>query len=87
MESAISIIEILGTIYDDSVEICATADTSYDRSDEKVMVTLNAFAGGYRCRAMASTCRSPGCRQANESPNISLARMPDHLRKTSFAVG
>jgi len=44
MENAISISEILGTIYGDSVEVCATADTSYDSGREKVVVTLNAFA-------------------------------------------
>jgi len=44
MESAISVSEILGTIGDDDLEICATADTRYDRSEQKAIVTLDAFA-------------------------------------------
>jgi len=44
METAISISEILGTIDDGRVEVCATADASYDSAAEKVSVALNAFA-------------------------------------------
>ena len=44
MENAFSISEIIGTIDDGNVEVCATADTSYDRSAEEVIVNLNAFA-------------------------------------------
>jgi hypothetical protein len=44
MESSISISEIIGTIYDGEVEVCAAADTAYDRAKEKVIVTLKAFA-------------------------------------------
>ena len=41
--NAISISEILGTIEDGSVEVCATADAEYDASAEKVSVSLDAF--------------------------------------------
>ena len=44
MEKAIFISEIIGTIQDGSVEICATADAGYDLAKEKVSVTLDAFA-------------------------------------------
>lgn len=44
MEKAISISEIIGTIEDDEVEVCATAEAAYDRAKERVIVTLNAFA-------------------------------------------
>ena len=44
MATAISITEILGTIRDESVEICATADAEYDPATEVVAVTLGAFA-------------------------------------------
>lgn len=44
MESSISISEIIGTIYDGDVEICASADSAYDRGTQKVIVTLKAFA-------------------------------------------
>lgn len=44
MESSISISEIIGTIYNGDVEVCATADTAYDRAQQKVIVTLKAFA-------------------------------------------
>lgn len=44
MESSISISEIIGTIYGGEVEVCATADTAYDLAEEKVIVTLKAFA-------------------------------------------
>jgi len=35
--------EILGTIHDGSVEVCATADAAYDPAAEKIMITLDAF--------------------------------------------
>lgn len=44
MESSIFISEIIGTIHDDEVEVCATADAAYDRSAQKVVVTLAALA-------------------------------------------
>ncbi len=44
MKNAISISEILGTIDDGRVEVCATADASYDAATEKISVALNAFA-------------------------------------------
>jgi hypothetical protein len=43
MQSAISISEILGTIDDGRVEVCATADADYDPAKEKVSVKLDAF--------------------------------------------
>lgn len=44
MGSAISVTEILGTIRDGSVEVCATADADYDAAEEKVSVVLDTFA-------------------------------------------
>lgn len=44
MERVISISEILGTIHDGTVEICATADANYDSAKEKVSVALDVFA-------------------------------------------
>ncbi len=44
MENAISISEILGTIDDGRVEVCATANAAYDPAEEKVSVALGAFA-------------------------------------------
>lgn len=44
MARAISITEILGTIQDGTVEVCASADTEYDPAAEKLTVTLGAFA-------------------------------------------
>lgn len=38
-----SISEILGTIHDGDVQVCATADADYDRGAEKVSVALCAF--------------------------------------------
>lgn len=35
--------EILGTIHDGSVEVCATAQAKYDGAAEQVAVTLDAF--------------------------------------------
>ena len=43
MARAISITEILGTIQDGKVEVCASAETEYDPATEKVVVTLGAF--------------------------------------------
>ena len=43
MQSAISISEILGTIHDGTVEVCASADAEYDPAEEKVAVALAAF--------------------------------------------
>lgn len=43
MENAISISEILGTIHDGSVEVCATAEADYDPTKQKVSVNLDAF--------------------------------------------
>ncbi|MCE9611514.1 MAG: hypothetical protein K8R23_15055 [Chthoniobacter sp.] len=39
-----SIEEILGTIQDGSIQVCATADANYDPSAESVTVTLGAFS-------------------------------------------
>jgi len=44
MECAISISEIIGTVDDGDVEVCASAEATYDRANKKVVVTLNAFA-------------------------------------------
>jgi hypothetical protein len=38
-----SISEILGTIQDGSIQVCATADAQYDHASEKVSVALDAF--------------------------------------------
>lgn len=38
-----SIEEILGTIQDGSIQVCATADAAYDHAAEKILVTLDAF--------------------------------------------
>lgn len=38
-----SISEILGTIHDGCVQVCATADADYDRAAERVRVALGAF--------------------------------------------
>jgi len=38
-----SINEILGTIHDGSVQVCATADADYDHAAEKISVALDAF--------------------------------------------
>jgi len=35
--------EILGTIHDGSVHVCATADADYDHAAEKISVALDAF--------------------------------------------
>jgi hypothetical protein len=44
MGTAITITEVLGTIHDGTVEVCATAAAEYDPAAEKVSVTLDAFA-------------------------------------------
>jgi hypothetical protein len=44
MESVFSISEILGTTEEGRIEICATADARYDRAEQRVCVTLEAFA-------------------------------------------
>lgn len=44
MHKALSISEILGTIHDGSVEICASADADYDAAAQSVEVSLDAFA-------------------------------------------
>jgi len=44
MDGSISISEIIGTICEGDVEVCASADTVYDRARKKVTVTLKAFA-------------------------------------------
>jgi hypothetical protein len=38
-----SINEILGTIHDGTVQVCATADAEYDHAAQRVSVALNAF--------------------------------------------
>jgi hypothetical protein len=38
-----SIEEILGTIHDGSIQVCATADADYDPADGKISVNLDAF--------------------------------------------
>ena len=38
-----SINEILGTIHDGTVQVCATADAAYDHAAQRVSVALNAF--------------------------------------------
>ena len=38
-----SISEILGTIQDRSIHVCATADADYDHAAEKISVALDAF--------------------------------------------
>ena len=38
-----SISEILGTIHDGDLQVCATADAEYDRAAERIAVTLGAF--------------------------------------------
>jgi hypothetical protein len=43
MLNAVSVSEILGTIHDGSVEVCATADAKYDAAQERVNVSLDAF--------------------------------------------
>lgn len=48
MQNAISISEILGTIDDGRVEVCAIADADYDAAKERVSVKLDAFT---RCVA------------------------------------
>jgi hypothetical protein len=44
MENAISISEVIGTIGDGRIEICASANAAYDRAKERVFVSLEAFA-------------------------------------------
>ena len=44
MARAISITEILGTIHDGAMEVCASADADYDPAAEKLCVALGAFA-------------------------------------------
>jgi hypothetical protein len=44
MENAISISEVIGTIEDGKIEICASADAGYDQAKERVFVSLEAFA-------------------------------------------
>jgi len=44
MQTTFSTIEILGTIEEGSVEVCASADAKYDAASGKVFVTLSAFA-------------------------------------------
>lgn len=44
MANGIFISEIVGTIEDGSIEVCATADAVYHSSEKKVVVTLGAFA-------------------------------------------
>jgi hypothetical protein len=39
-----SVSEILGTIHDGALEVCASAEADYDRSSDKVTVALEAFA-------------------------------------------
>jgi len=43
MESVISISEVIGTIEDGKIEVCATAEAAYDRAKERVFVSLEAF--------------------------------------------
>ena len=43
MQTVISIIEILGTIHDGTLEVCASADAEYDPPKEKVSIALAAF--------------------------------------------
>jgi len=38
-----SINEILGTIHDGSLQVCATADADYDYTSQKISVVLKAF--------------------------------------------
>ena len=38
-----SINEILGTIHDGTVQVCATADADYDHASERITVALEAF--------------------------------------------
>jgi hypothetical protein len=38
-----SINEILGTIHDGSVQVCATADAEYDHATQRISVALEAF--------------------------------------------
>jgi hypothetical protein len=38
-----SVSEILGTIHQGSVQVCATADADYDAAAEKISVALDAF--------------------------------------------
>ena len=38
-----SINEILGTIHDGTVQVCATADAEYDHAAQRVSVALNVF--------------------------------------------
>ena len=38
-----SISEILGTIHDGSLQVCATAEATYDPTAEKISVALDAF--------------------------------------------
>jgi hypothetical protein len=44
MEKTISIEEILGTLNDGTVQICATAEGAYDDEEERIAITLDAFA-------------------------------------------
>jgi hypothetical protein len=44
MENAISISEVIGTIEEGKIEICASADAAYDRAKQRVFVSLEAFA-------------------------------------------
>lgn len=41
-----SINEILVTIHDGSVQVCATADADYDDANEKISIALDAFTRG-----------------------------------------
>ena len=38
-----SINEILGTIHDGTVQVCATADADYDHASQRISVALEAF--------------------------------------------
>lgn len=44
MNTPIFISEIIGTIHDGAVEVCATANAAYDLEKQRVSVSLEAFA-------------------------------------------
>jgi len=44
MKNLINLSEILGTIEDGAIEVCASATADYDAAAAKVTVTLDAFA-------------------------------------------
>lgn len=59
MARAISITEILGTIHDGTVEVCASADAEYDPATEQLSVMLGACARRVSASGDGQHCCEP----------------------------